>query len=452
MGKRSLIRNITAVAVLGLSLTACGIGGGGDSDSKAGSCDLSSDATSKEALSGDVTGEITFQTTSLKQDFSPYFEKVISEFEKKYPGTKVNWQDDPGDATFTQRLVSDAQACKLPDVVNLNQTTAYALYKENFLLDLDTKAPGIGDEFIPSVWESLVMPGTDSHYVMPWYWGLTGIQVFNTQLMKQVGLDSTKPPTTIGELFDAAETIAAKSNGKFAAFSANPQWRLPSDWQQMDVKIMNDDESEFTFASDASALEWTERMAKLYQSGALPRDTISSSDDPTTLYTQGKIVWGSTNASSLRYVKEGNPATYNVTGVASLLDKHGTAFQDGQLISVPSTSKNPVTALEFAKYLLSADKQSEFISDPRISNFPSTEASLNIPKLTNITGNDPLSSANRLSVELAKKAENVFIYNWSDAVTSAVVSEVQLAMQGKKTPKEALESAQKKANDILSRG
>jgi multiple sugar transport system substrate-binding protein len=374
-----------------------------------------------EALTGDIEGEITFQTTALKQDFSTYFEQVIAEFEAENPGVTVNWQDDPVDASFTQRLVTDAQSCQLPDVVNLNQTTAYALYQENFLLDLDVKAPGIGDDFIPSVWESLVMPGTDSHYAMPWYWGLTGLQTFNTELMERAGLDPSAPPATIDEQFDAAEQIAAESGGAFHAFSANPIWRLPSDWQLMNVEITNADQTEFTFASDPAALHWTERMAELYQAGALPKDTISSGDDPTTLYSQGSIVWGSTNASSLRYVEEGNPDVYATTGVAPLLSERGHAFQDGQLIAVPNTSSNPVTALAFAEYLLSPEKQSEFISDERISNFPSTAESLSIPKLTDITGDEALAEANRISVELAQDAENGFIYSWSDAVNSAIV-------------------------------
>lgn len=448
-----------AVAVgagaLAIALAGCGVGGGGSSAgssaaaAKAGRCDIAANVSSADPLKGAPSGEITFQTTALKQDFSPYFESVIAGFEKKYPGTTVKWQDDPGDATFTQRLVTDAQACTLPDVVNLNQTTAYALYRENFLMDLDTKAPTAGDLFIPSLWDSLTFPGTKDHYVMPWYWGLTGLQTYNADLMTKAGLDPAAPPKTVAEQFDAAEQIAAKSGGKFYAFSANPSWRLPSDWQLMKVKIVNDDESAFTFASDPKAVNWVTRMADLYKKGALPKDTISSGDDPTALYSQGRMVWGSTNASSLRYVQDDAPQVYAVTRVGSLLDEFASAMEDGQLISVPSTSKNPVTALAFANYLLSPEIQEQFISDPRIQNFPSTASSLTMDKLTKITGTDALAKANLLAVGLAKDAKNVFIYNWSDAVNTAVIAQVQLAMVGKKTPQQALDDAQAKANDIL---
>lgn len=438
-----------------LALSACGVGSSDTSDDEdapamAGSCELSDVVSDDQPLSGEPSGTITFQTTALRQSFSEYFEALIAAFEDEYPDVTVQWQDDPGDAEFTQRLVTDAQACELPDVVNLNQTTAYALYREGFLLNLSTKAPDAGDDFIATVWESLVFPGSEDHYVMPWYWGLGGLQTYNTELMEQVGLDPDSPPTTVMEQFDMAATVAENSDGQFYAFAANPAQRVPSDWQLMEIDIMNDDETEFTFADDPAALAWLERYAEIYEAGALPRDTLSSDVDVTQLYSAGDVVWGSTNASFLRYVQETNESTYEVTGVASLLDERGQAFQEGQLIAIPSTSDNPVAALAFAEFLLSPQWQTTFVEDERISNFPSTAESLEIPKFTDISTDTPLGQANALSVELATDAANSFIYNWSDAVNSAVVSELQLAISGSKTPEEALRDAQDAANEILA--
>lgn len=450
---------LSAALVAGLALSACGVGGGttsstsnGQPAAKAGRCDVNAKVVAGTPLTGTPKGQITFQTTALKADFSPYFEKVIADFEQANPGTSVKWQDDPGDSTFTQRIVGDAQACTLPDVVNVNQITGYALAKENFLVDVDKSAPEASRAFIPSLWSSLEMPGLTGHFVMPWYWGLTGLQTFNTDLMKKAGLDPASPPKTVFEQFDLAEKVAKAAGGKYYAFSANPIYRLPSDWQLMKVPVTNADQTKFTFADSPKAVEWVTRMAKLYADGALPKDSISSPDDPTVKYTQGTLVWGSTNASSMRAVEQGNPKVYAATGVAPLVDALGTAMEDGQLIGVTSTTKNPVTALAFARYLLSPQVQSTFISDPRIQNFPSTTESLKIDKLTKITGTDALAQANRIAVGLAQNARNAFIYPWSDAVNTKIVSEVQLAMQGKKTPAKALKDAQDAANLILAKG
>ncbi|AAT89995.1 hypothetical protein ATY41_03045 [Leifsonia xyli subsp. xyli] len=339
--RRRALRSSALLALpLILALSACGVGGGGGSTNRAGACDISAEAASGKALSGEPSGKIVFQTTNLKQDFSGYFTKLIGDFEKKYPKVDVAWQDDPGDATFTQRLVTDAQGCKLPDVLNLNQTTVFALHKEGFLLNLTKAKPGIEKPFIPSVWDSLSFLGEKDSYVMPWYWGLTGLQTYNTELMKQAGLDPNAPPTTVADQFAAAKKIGANSGGQLSAFAANPRWRVPNDWQLMDAAVMDKKQTRFTFADDPRIVEWLTQYRDVYAADGLPKDTLSSDTDMPKLYSAGNLVWGSTNASFLRYVKQTNESVYEKTGVAPLLDKGGRAFMDGQLVAVPSTSKN----------------------------------------------------------------------------------------------------------------
>ncbi|MFT4217552.1 MAG: extracellular solute-binding protein [Micropruina sp.] len=445
----------TVGVALMVSLAACGVGGGGGSSAtgqvKAGNCTLSDQVSNDKPLEGTPTGEITFQTTALKQSFEPYFNELIKAFQDKYPGTTVKWQDDPGDSSFTQRLVTDAQTCQLPDVVNLNQQTAYALFKENFLLNFSKKAPQYGGEFIPSIWNSIKFHGSEDHFMLPWYWGLTGIQIYNKALLTKAGLDPAKPPTTVMEQFDQAAQIAKNSGGDYFAFPANPASRVPSDWQVMDAQIMNTDQTEFTFASDPKVVTWLTRLAELYQAGAMPKDTLSSDADVTKLYSAGTVAWGSNVLSFLRYVKDTNEKVYNTSAVAPLLDARGKAFQEGQFISVASTSKNPVTALAFAQFMLQTEWQSKFVADERVAIFPSTPDSFKISKFTKIDTSTPLGQATKLSVDLAQSAENTFLFNWSDAVQQAVVAELQKALAGSKQPQEALDAAQKAANDVLKR-
>ena len=63
-----------------LPLRACGSSGG--------------DSAGADA-SGKVEGNITFQTWNLRANFKDYFEGLIADFEKKYPGTEVKWIVQP---------------------------------------------------------------------------------------------------------------------------------------------------------------------------------------------------------------------------------------------------------------------------------------------------------------------------------------------------------------------
>lgn len=277
MRARRLTGCVAGVIALTLTAAGCGLSGGGSDsgDATAGGCKVDEGNVGSGKLTGDVKGTITFQTTNLKKDFGGYFNGVIKAFEKAHPDTTVKWVDDPGDATFTQRLVADAQGCTLPDVVNINVNTAIALTKNGYLLDLDKKAPDAGEPFVPNLWKSsryADSSGAKVHSVLPWYSGGI-VQTFNTDLMTKAGLDPAKPPTTVLGLFEDAQKVAEASDGKYYAFLANPQLRIPADWQQMDIGILSSDGKKFTFADDPKTTQWVEAMTKLYKAGGMPRDS-----------------------------------------------------------------------------------------------------------------------------------------------------------------------------------
>ncbi|MFF3330889.1 extracellular solute-binding protein [Streptomyces sp. NPDC002888] len=456
MRARRLTGSLTCLVALTLTAAGCGLSGGGSGDGSAtaGGCKVAKDNVGSGKLTGEVKGKITFQTTNLKKDFSGYFNGVIKAFEKAHPGTSVKWIDDPGDATFTQRLVADAQACTLPDVVNINVNTAIALTKNGYLLNLDKKAPGAGKPFTTSMWQSSTYAdssGTDVHSVLPWYSGGI-VQTFNDDLLKKAGLDPAKPPTTILGLFDDAEKIAKVSDGKYYAFLANPSLRIPADWQQMGIKVLTADGKKFTFADDPKTAQWVEGMTRLYKAGAMPRDSLSSNQDPSTVYGQGKLVYGSTNPNFLRFIQQNNPSVYKKTGVARyMLDALGHTVGAPQYIGTASTSKNASTALAFAQFLTNAQNQLEWAKDPNVVIFPSTTASLNDPFFQSVQGDDPFAEARKI-VASDRKTATADEIALTPGELNAVSAQVQLAMQGKKSAQDALDEAQSKANALIAQG
>ncbi|MEU6222508.1 extracellular solute-binding protein [Streptomyces sp. NPDC047042] len=456
MRARRLTGSLSALVVLTLTAAGCGLSGGSDDNggATAGGCSVDKGNVGSGKLTGDVKGKITFQTTNLKKDFGKYFNGVIAAFEKAHPGTSVKWIDDPGDSQFTQRLVADAQACTLPDVVNLNVNTAIALTKAGYLLDLDKKAPGSGEPFGAPVWKSSMFTdasGAKTHSAYPWYSG--GIaQTFNVDLMKKAGLDPAKPATTILGMFDDALKIAKVSDGKYYATVANPIWRIPADWQQMGVKVLSDDGKSFTFADDPKTVAWVEAMTKMYKAGAMPKDSLSSNQDASTLYAQGKLVYGSTNPNYLRFIEQNNPSVYKKTGVAQyMLDDLGHTVGAPQYISVAATSKNAATALSFAQFLTNAQNQLAWAKDPNVVIFPSTTASLDDPFFQSVKGTDPFSEARKIVAE-DRKTSTADEIALSPGELNAITAQVQLAMQGKKSAQDALKEAQSKADELLKQG
>ena len=318
MHARRLTGSLACLVVLTLTAAGCGLSGGSDDgDATAGGCKVDKGNVGSGKLTGDVKGKITFQTTNLKKDFGGFFNGVIKDFEKANPGTSVKWIDDPGDSTFTQRTVADAQGCTMPDVINIDAPTATALTKAGYLLDVGVKDPDAAKPFVPAFWKSSTYKdasGTAAHTVLPWYTGGV-LLTYNTDMLKKAGIDPAKPPKTMFGLFADYEKIAKSAKGKYFATMANPIWRIPADWDQMDIRTLSADGKSAVFADDPRTAQWVAWMAKLYKGGAMPKDSLSSSNDPSTPYSQGQVAYGSTNPSFVRFVKQNSPSVYAKTGV-----------------------------------------------------------------------------------------------------------------------------------------
>lgn len=454
MRARRLTGSVAAIVVLSLTAAGCGLGGSDGGEATAGGCKVDEGNVGSGKLTGDVKGDITFQTTNVKKDFGDYFNGVIKAFEKANPDTKIKWIDDPGDAEFTQRLVADAQACTLPDVVNVNVNTAIALTKNGYLLNLDEKAPDAGKPFTDAMWKSSAYAdaeGKKVHSVLPWYSG--GIlQTFNTELMEKAGLDPAKPATTVLGLFADAEKVAKASDGDYYAFLANPQLRIPADWQQMGIEVLSSDGKKFTFADDPKTVQWVEAMTSLYKAGGMPRDSLSSTQDPANVYGQGKLVYGPTNPNFLRFIQQNNPTVYEKTGVAPfMLDALGHTVGAPQYVGVASTSKNASTALAFAQFLTNAQNQLEWAKDPNVVIFPSTTESLKDPFFQKVEGTDPFAEARKI-VANDRETATADEIALTPGELNAIVAQIQLAMQGKKSAQAALDEAQSKANALIEQG
>ncbi|MFF4907388.1 extracellular solute-binding protein [Streptomyces sp. NPDC001260] len=448
-----LTASVAGIIALTLTSAGCGLSGGSSGgDATAGGCKVDKANVGSGKLTGEVKGRITFQTTNLKKDFGTFFNGVIKSFEKAHPGAEVKWIDDPGDNTFTQRTVADAQACTLPDVINVNAPTATALTKAGYLLDLGAKDPDVAKPFVPSFWKSATFEnasGKAIHTTLPWYTGGV-LLTYNKDLLTRAGVDPAKPPTTLFGLFADYEKIAKAAKGKYFATMANPIWRIPADFDQMNIKTLSADGRSAVFADDPRTVQWVAWMAKLYKEGAMPKDSLSSSNDPSTLYSQGKVAYGSTNPSFVRFVKQNSPSVYAKTGVGQQpYDALGRASAGApQYISVAATSKHAPVALSFAEYLTDAENQTAWCKDPDVVIFPTTTASLDDPFFQNVTGDDPFSQARKLVADQLKTADTNQT-NLSPAVQNAIVAQVQLAMQGKKSPAQAVKDAQAKADELL---
>ncbi|MER5811212.1 sugar ABC transporter substrate-binding protein [Streptomyces sp. NPDC002033] len=439
MTRSQLTRTAFATAVAGslLALGACGMNG-------------DAGGVRQAEKTGEVAGRITFRTLQLKPVYTAYVQGVIDSFEKKYPDAKVKWEDVPGDG-YNEKLVADAQAGALPDVINLSTDSFQLLGDRGMLADVAALDGAVAEDYVPGAWEQFRLAGKGRGvYAYPWY-VTPEVLTFNEELFREAGLDPEQPPTTVEQFFDSAERIAARSGGRYAAFMADPKGRLPGDWQKMGVPVLNAGRDRFTFDTD-KAVAWAERMKDLYAKGAMPKESLLKADDINQLYGAGKLVFGPGSPGFVKDIKLNAPQVYGHTRVAgAVTGSLGHIGIYAQSLGIRKDTRHLDAATEFAKWVTNGPNQVEFAKKATI--YPSNARGLADPYFSDRgDGKDAETLARAIGARQLTTAgldANTPV-EWTTQVGDAVVREMQKAITGEQDARTAVRKAQEEANALLA--
>ncbi|WP_274911995.1 extracellular solute-binding protein [Streptomyces sp. WZ-12] len=425
-------RTPAATAVLAASvllLSGCGgADGGGDIDS----------------ATGKVAGQVTFQTWNLKARFEKYFDGVIAEFEKKYPGTTVKWIDQPAEG-YPQKLSADAAAGTLPDVVNVSPDLAYPLAKAGLALNVGKAAGKYRGEYLDGAWKSNEMPGLSGVYAFPWYLN-TGPMFYNKGLFRKAGLDPEKPPTTYDRLFADALAMARNSDRKIAMLASTPSIE---DFGRYGVHLMNAQGTAFTF-NEPKGVQLLTRYNELYAAGALDSQALTAvAESAGRKFEQQSVAMNPGSALDLANFKRDAPGLYKNIGITDAVNNTGKANMYVQGLMVSARSKVKPAAVALAHFV--TDRRHQMAFAQQVAVFPSSAGALDDPYFTKEDGTD----ATRVRVAAAKSLKSAVNYTpvlLSDQMKTVLRNAVARALQGKQSPQQALDSAASECNRLLKTG
>jgi len=111
---RTRISAAAACAALVLTATACAGGGTSTPKTPAGAAGSSSGGKELAVPAGPVT--ITFEEAMTIGTLKPSMEKLVADFEAKYPNIKVQLQGDPDYATMYTKKKAEVQAGNAPTI------------------------------------------------------------------------------------------------------------------------------------------------------------------------------------------------------------------------------------------------------------------------------------------------------------------------------------------------
>ena len=326
---------------------------------------------------------VTFWTLQMN-DFAPYMNEVISNFEKENPDIRINWIDVPfseGEKRTLAAVLSDSPA----DLINLNPDFSAILAEKGVLEEISEDDT---EQYKQSILNALKFNG--KLYALPWY-ATSAITIYNKDLLNAIG---AKTPTHYEDLLVISEKIKKEKNtyAFMPTITENDtMYKILNKYGVNSADTINSREAEKVFNF----------YKNLYQKDLIPKESITQTQrEALEKYMSENIIFFMSGANFLNLIKENAPSVYKKTDVApQIKGKLGQNDFSCMNLVIPTRAKNKKEALKFALYLTNA------------------ENSLKLGKLANVL------TANKISLE----DEFYRVYDENDLMSKArVISAKQL--------------------------
>ena len=310
------------------------------------------------------TRALELWTLQLAPKFNPYFEDVLGDWSRLYPGANVRWTDLPW-GSVERKLLAAVFARTAPDVVNLNPPFAANLASKGGLADLTPLLPAdAAGRYLPSVWQACRDPNA-GQIAVPWYLTVR-LSLVNRALLDQAGIAA--PPTGWDQVPAFARRIRERTGryGLFLTTVPDDSAELLETLVQMGVTLLD---SRRRAAFDSPAGRRAFRFwSDLYREGLLPREVVSQGQRRAIeLFQGGDLALAATGAEFLRSIQT------NAPGVAAVTEPHppltgadGTANVALMTLAVPRQSQRAQEAVDLALFLTNADQQASFAAEARV--------------------------------------------------------------------------------------
>lgn len=416
---------------LAFMLSACGSGGGGEAQSRPKNKDgkLELQFYFPVAVGGPITNLI---------------DKLASEFEKENQDIDItpiyggSYQD-----TMT-KVATAVQGNNSPDIAVLLSTDLYTLLSMNAIEDL---TPQFSKEYFDDFYEAFLgnTKSGDTIWSVP-FQRSTIVMYYNKDKFKEAGLDPEKPPTNWTELRDYAKKLTKPDGSQWGIeipSTGYQYWMLQALSMQTGENIMSNDGKQVFFNKPhvEEALQFYMDLGQKDQ--VMPKGTIEWATVPSD-FLSGKAAMMFHTTGNLTKVK--NEASFDF-GVAFLPanKQYGSPTGGGNLYvfkNIPEENKK--AAIKFIEFLTQPERVAQWSIDTGYVG--TTKAAYETELLKKYVADFPAAAVARDQLEHADSELSTY---QNGQVTKIFNDNIQAALLGNMTAKEALEKSQQQADGIL---
>ncbi|WP_198663619.1 sugar ABC transporter substrate-binding protein [Jiangella endophytica] len=366
-----------------------------------------------------------------------FWDQVEADFEAENEDIDLTIEQQPWEGK-DEKIATAIASGQGPDLVLLTPDQTLQYQVSGGLKPLDGAVEDDRDAYLPSALD--VVTFEDELYGVPIYHTST-TTAYNTTVLEAAGI--TEPPATWDDVLAAAPALAA--NGvSVLDYSGSPETTLnltfyPLLWQAGGT-IFTEDGSDVAF-DGPEGLAALQFLLDLQAAGGLPADAATK----TNLVDGGPLTTG---ATAMTYaitlpdieIMRTSLGAENVAVGAPLIGEEQVSFGIPGVLALTSITDDEDAAYEVASY----------IAGPDVSAALNAEAGT-FPARTDVdapTGDDaltPLSDA----LQYARPGE---VQPTSRQVMAVLSAQLQAALQGSKSPEDALADAAAEARDLIARG
>ncbi|GGR51024.1 sugar ABC transporter substrate-binding protein [Deinococcus seoulensis] len=388
--------------------------------------------------------QLEFWTISLAPLFNDEMNRLVTQFEKENPTVDLKWVDVPATA-IEQKLLAAVAAGRPPAAVNLSSDMSVKLVQQGALEPL-TLTDAQKKLYFPSPLSTFTFDGKVMG--VPWYWS-PKVVAYNTEIFRKAGLDPANPPRTIQTLIAAAKQIKDRT-GLYGFMPNINGINMLYLFQEAGLPVLDKSGSRAVFNSPEHVQLLT-TYVDLYKKGYIPEDTMRRGFTAATeLYSAGKLAMLITGPQFILRVENDNKDIYGVTKVAPYpINIAGNVIHTGLMgFMVPKGVKDRALAQKLALFLTNDANQLQF-SRVTKTTFPST-VKASTDKFFKQGGADAVSQGRLVaSTELKKAKDLTLIYPDASKLNKVFKDNIESAMAGQKTPKQALDDIVKAWNASL---
>ncbi|OGI18052.1 MAG: hypothetical protein A2287_10030 [Candidatus Melainabacteria bacterium RIFOXYA12_FULL_32_12] len=390
--------------------------------------------------------EIEFWTLQLS-DFSPYINKIIANYEKLHPDVKIKWIDVPF-SEGEKRALAAVMSNDVPDLINMNPSFGSTLASRGAVIDVKQHISQEDyDKYLQESWEASRL--NDVIFGIPWYI-TTSITIYNSKIFKDAGLNPDNPPNTYESLKPVAKTIKEKT-GKYAFMpNLTEDGQLIKIFNKYNIPIVNENKTQALFDT-REASQILSFWSDLYNNNYIPPESLTETHRASLeRYQAGESAIIFTGANFLKMIKENAPQIYEITRVSPQITGSNSKIDFALMnLVVPTKSKHPKEAIDFALFLTNSENQLEFCKMAPI--LPSTLKAINSDFFREKSDADLMDKARAISAKQLNKALKPIPPLESQKDLFQIVDYMtQQVLLKQKEPMPALDQAVKEWNKILS--